>query len=1094
MAGALEARCRTDAPRGRASTCRGVGILPRSEGCRRLLLALLAVTMWAGQVSAEALSIEDYWHPVGDNPQSFSASDCDGDGSPDLISANFDGNSSTVLRNPNGSLRYRATIGAPAQPSGATCADFTGDGIPDAAIASYAEGTVTIYAGVAGDGFAVKGSFGVGSQPRSVTAADLNLDGAVDLVIANAQSNDLTLLFGDGTGAFPFVSAARLPITDQTNRPRAARVADFNLDGIPDIVVASNGKPSLRLLLGDGLGFTFFEGVLPSPGKLLGVATADLNNDTIPDLATLGSDGTLSLFTGVGNGTFTFLASFPVRKTAKAVDLADFDGDGLVDVAISFSDTNSIQIVRAEGPGEFPSCGGPWRPFLCPSTVATNPLGRSVFRMGPEETPQILFLGQSPWSLNAMQLGDATALQTTPLAALPTEPDSFLLADLDNDATDDAIVTLKMSRTMSLLAVLRGTTDGGFDPIPPASSTCGNGVLEAGEVCDDGNLKAKDGCSPGCMPELERGALSVAAADLNQDVKQDLVVVDGKGNLRVLFGNGQRQFSSMAILGKVSRNTGAVLADFNGDGNVDIVTVPKSRRDGSLSVLLSDGTGQLIKTPVPGGKLTGPLLAGDFDRNGTIDLMAVQTSKPKGLVILSTDVNGTLRSTRFAAVVPRGITGLHAGDFNEDGWADIVAVQPKKPAYLFLGTPSGTFVATAGIDPSLPLAGVTIADLDGDQHQDVMSCSGLGACSTYYGDGAAHFVRVPFPVAPSIGRLAEGAVAGDLDGDGHVDLAGISRRDDRLVVHFGGPASGVLPSSVVLTTGSFPGALELADLNGDGHPDLIAANEGSQDVSIFTNLGARQFSTLARIKLPSGSAGFLGLAVADVNGDERLDLAVSQSQSRRVTVLINTGGGFAALGTYATGGEPRGVAIANMNGDGLLDIVTANRGDNTVSVLLSTGPAAYARTDVGSGGIRPWDVEAPDLNGDGRGDIVVVNELSSGNSAESSIVSLLNDGFGAFPAITATHVRGREFGTDICTGDFDGDGKADVAVASIYTGDVMLVHGAGNGGWNGDEREFPLGEAVSAVWCGDADGDGRSDVAFARRRSGDVGVILTGPQ
>jgi hypothetical protein len=162
-------------------------------------------------------------------------------------------------------------------------------------------------------------------------------------------------------------------------------------------------------------------------------------------------------------------------------------------------------------------------------------------------------------------------------------------------------------------------------------------------------------------------------------------------------------------------------------------------------------------------------------------------------------------------------------------------------------------------------------------------------------------------------------------------------------------------------------------------------------------------------------------------------------------------------------------------------------------VLLSNGPASYARTDIASGGVRPWDVEAPDLDGSGFSDIVVVNELSSSNATDSSIVTMLNDGTGVFPAITDKHVRGRDFATELCIGDFDGDlAQDDLAVASIFTGDVMLLHGAGNGKWTGDEREFPLGEAVSSVWCGDADGDGRSDVAFARRRAGNVGVILTG--
>ena len=73
-------------------------------------------------------------------------------------------------------------------------------------------------------------------------------------------------------------------------------------------------------------------------------------------------------------------------------------------------------------------------------------------------------------------------------------------------------------------------------------------------------------------------------------------------------------------------------------------------------------------------------------------------------------------------------------------------------------------------------------------------------------------------------------------------------------------------------------------------------------------------------------------------------------------------------------------------------------------------------------------------------------------------------------------------------------GAADIAVASVYTGDVMLLHGSGTGLWSGDERTYALDDPISNVSCHDADGDGRTDVAFARRHAGDVGAILTNGQ
>ena len=103
----------------------------------------------------------------------------------------------------------------------------------------------------------------------------------------------------------------------------------------------------------------------------------------------------------------------------------------------------------------------------------------------------------------------------------------------------------------------------------------------------------------------------------------------------------------------------------------------------------------------------------------------------------------------------------------------------------------------------------------------------------------------------------------------------------------------------------------------------------------------------------------------------------------------------------------------------------------------------------------------------------------------------LNDGNGGFgPKLV--HQRGRETPRSICTGDFDNDGQADVAIGSLESNDVMVLHGKGDGSWRNDELDFPVGFGAISVNCIDADGDGRTDIAYARKKAGDVGVVLTG--
>lgn len=1117
---------------------------PRARWSRGFVTSAMAFALSLGLfvTRAPALTVpfDSYSLPVNDNPQGLSAVDCDGDEILDLISANFDSDTVTIFQNSGpGTLLHDANITTADEPSGATCADFNHDGRVDAAVASWKDKTVTVYLRQEDGTFLPGGVSPVGNLPRSVTAADLNVDGEMDLVVVNVQSSDLTLLFGNGSGGFSAAGNVRIPrLSAPASRPVSAAIADFNGDNLPDIIVAANqADPALHLLLGDGFGFHFATTPLPASDRLLYVAAGDINGDQIPDIATLGVDASIKLFAGVGNGTFVPLSIMLAGPNAKAIALGDFDGDGLTDLAVSNSDSNSVQILRAVSPGNFRT------PLNIASASVIAPLATARVRQTATGNNQIVFIDPAGKRLSMLQLLDLTAPTVTPLAGLAGVPDSLVLADMTNDGIPDSVVPALITKNSLGITVLRGNSAGGFELPPTTPINCGNGVLEAGETCDDFNVKKGDGCSVSCQAEVAKTLFSIDAADFNGDGNKDLAVVDSKGELRLYQGNGLGQFGVVRLLTQVKRKTGAALGDFNGDGIPDLAIVPRKKSGGSITLLLNDGLGNFTPLPVLApANLTGPIIAGDFDRNGFDDLLTIQTSKPKGLMLLMSDGAGPLRVFQTTPA-PTGITTLSAADFDENGYLDALAeFKSKKQApMLLLGALGGRF----SVGPALPAApGVAryaIADVDEDLHQDLISCTAATSpsCRVLYGTGLGNFAAAPLPAAPSIGRDVRGAAADDFDGDGFVDLAGVSRQDSRLVVHFGGPA----PSSVALETGQLPEALAITDLNGDDKLDLLAANAGSQDISIFLNQGGRQFITLARTKLPNGT-GHVSIAIADIDGDDKKDLAVTQSESNRLTIFHNTGGaGFAVQTNLATPKEPRGVAIGNLNGDGFADIVTANRGNNTVSIFLSDASGAYTRTDMSSQGFSPWDVVLPDLDGNTFDDIVVLNEFDTlpvptktatpqptqtptptvtstpagtstaaatktptptatvpvptatatpfSDSQEGNVVSFLNDGTGGFPNITERHTRGRQTPIAMCVGDFNGDTVPDIAVASVTSNDIMVLHGSGDGHWSRDERDYPVGNPVGGLSCNDADGDDRADIAFARRRSNDVGVILT---
>ncbi|HBO44242.1 MAG TPA: hypothetical protein DD670_09980, partial [Planctomycetaceae bacterium] len=193
---------------------------------------------------------------------------------------------------------------------------------------------------------------------------------------------------------------------------------------------------------------------------------------------------------------------------------------------------------------------------------------------------------------------------------------------------------------------------------------------------------------------------------------------------------------------------------------------------------------------------------------------------------------------------------------------------------------------------------------------------------------------------------------------------------------------GTFAARVDYTVGSGPQCVTAADVDGDGWVDLVAANYGSNTVSVLRNQGDGTFA--ARVDFSVGGCP-MSVTAADVDGDGRVDLVAANFNSHTISVLRNQGDGtFAARVDYAVGGAPRSVMSADVDGDGRVDLVTANSGFNTVSVLWNLGDGMLAaRVDFLVGSV-PTSVTAADVDGDGRVDLVTTN-------AESNTISVLRN-------------------------------------------------------------------------------------------------------
>jgi hypothetical protein len=280
-------------------------------------------------------------------------------------------------------------------------------------------------------------------------------------------------------------------------------------------------------------------------------------------------------------------------------------------------------------------------------------------------------------------------------------------------------------------------------------------------------------------------------------------------------------------------------------------------------------------------------------------------------------------------------------------------------------------------------------------------------------------------------------------------------------------------------TGTQPRSVAIGDVNGDGRPDLAVANYISSTVSVLLGTGTGGFG--AKTDFATGTQPY-SVAIGDVSGDGRPDLAVANAASSTVSVLLGTGaGGFGAKTDFATGTSPRSVAIGDVSGDGRPDLAVANDASSTVSVLLGNGAGGFgAKTDFATGS-APYSVAIGDVSGDGRPDLVVAN------LASSTVSVLLGTGAGGFGA--KTDFATGSFPISVAIGDVSVDGRPDLAVANANSNTVSVLLGNGAGGF-GAKTDFATGSSPYSVAIGDLNGDSKPDLAVANFSDNTVSALL----
>jgi hypothetical protein len=304
----------------------------------------------------------------------------------------------------------------------------------------------------------------------------------------------------------------------------------------------------------------------------------------------------------------------------------------------------------------------------------------------------------------------------------------------------------------------------------------------------------------------------------------------------------------------------------------------------------------------------------------------------------------------------------------------------------------------------------------------------------------------------------------------------------------GRPVSFATPKLLAATPN--PTGVAIGDLNGDGKPDLAVANAPTDDeeedavgtVSIRLNRGDGTFKPRRDYNAGPGPAA---IAIGDLNGDSKPDLAVA-GWDGAVSTLFNKGDAtFRVEHDYATGYRTTSIAIGDLNGDGALDLAATVAEDGTLDVLLNKGDGNFASPVTYAAGPEPWAVAVGDVNGDGAADLAVV-------STGRSVVSIFfNDGKGAF-AGRSDYAAGPE-PVSVAVGDLNGDGKPDLAIShfgSVFQSNtVSVLVNDGRPGF-GSKRDYPVAEGFGRIAIGDVSGDGKPDLVTSNDDSNRLSLLV----
>jgi len=765
------------------------------------------------------------------------------------------------------------------------------------------------------------------------------------------------------------------------------------------------------------------------------VATGDFNHDGKVDWAvTNGGENTVYIYLGNGDGTaqlpkiINLFGQSPVWIT-----VADLRHNGNLDLIVGEADSGTIGILLGNGDGTF---GGEQIIYVQGAVLY---LKTGDFNRDGNVDVVAAITGNPSYALvTLLGHGDGTfsdpIYSLTPNPAVPFDTIWIDVADFDGDGIPDVIAA--DDSAYGGLLVFLGRGDGAFK----FSSYAAHNVPMAGLLY-----------------------ISAVAGDLNHDGCADVVGSTTNFTYYIFNGNCDGTFGVFEIpgLAQLPHGTGdnsssAMLADIDGDGNLDYIAGGGSSANGMfqssgnlISVTRGDGLGHLTNPTVYRGELFSYGMAvADLNGDGHLDVVAASQDSDSVTVFLN-DGKGGLGPP----------SGTYAGLLNGQG---------------LLGQQIGS--------TNSPLTTVNVADINGDGKPDITFLAngrGEGASRTVsvlLNDGKGGFHGPP--VATDLygfGQEAWDFAFGDFRNVGHPDIVATITNDNGSpanIFYAQGNGDGTFAAPSQIPVGGQIGSVAVGDFNHDGKMDFVVAHQLSstvdQNFELIPYLGNGDGTFVKGSPIPfTGDApGWPGgVYVGDFNGDGKPDVIVRLTSNsvyggRNGFEFLGNGDGTFQLPSTVLSGSDQ-VAVADLNHDGITDLVeyrdplsdypnlstpkvVIHLGQRDGSLPVSSTYEPFTGYQIigtfpTSANTRPaW---IGDFNGDGNLDLALFMRYATGNAGEV-VQFLTGNGDGTFtPSYTVSRLQTSALPQN--SADLDGDGKDDMIQLDIGTSEVHYLPGIG---------------------------------------------------